>query len=169
METDKLKIRYMTKLNNFKETCDLINNTDELKQLFKGVFEMLINHIFQLKENIFKKYDNINKKLLEEKISRLNILIELMESNKVVIDILIRGYILYFYKKYRDVINNWQIELIVNIEEIQLKKEKMSIAQEEEVVNSVEEYMNIFSEIYLILKYLELKDVMQIFYILNNY
>lgn len=165
---EKVKNKYMNRLKDIQIKCDNLDNENDLKNLFNGVFIMLINNILNFKEKIFLKEININKKNIEEKISKLHLLIDILENNNIVIDIIIRGYILYFYKMYREYVNNWDIECFLKIEEEELKEKIVNIADKENIVKDVDEYLLIFKDIYLMIKYLEENDIIQIFFILNN-
>ena len=83
-------------------------------------------------------------------------------------DIILRGYINYFYSKYRDEMLNWDIEQIKLIDETTITNAVIDTAEKENVSASVGEHLNLVPEVVLMINHLKDKDIMNILYHLNE-
>jgi hypothetical protein len=172
---NKVIERYDNKLNSLKTKCLNISEENEFKDLFKGIFIMLIRNILELKNKLSTTVSsNINSKL-----SELNILLDYLENDNQLInidicDILLRGYVSYFYQDYRDYIMNWDIDKIKYLDNNIIKDTIVStVAKEKDITDmfikdDITEYLNIIPEISIMINNLEMNDIIKLFYLLNN-
>ena len=169
----ELKSIYCKNLDNLKDKCLVIDNDNDFKELFKGVIIMLIKDIIVLNSKLLPSIKSLNTSKCLEKFSNLNILLQNLESNQTMLgfdcnDIIIRGYINYFYSKYRDDIINWNIDKIKNINENEITQIILSSTKNENIESIVSDYLNILPEIILIINCLKEREILKIFYLLNN-
>ena len=168
---NKVIERYENKLNSLKTKCLNISEDNEFKDLFKGIFIMLIRNILELKNKLSTTVNsNINNKL-----SELNIVLDYLENDNQLInidicDLLLRGYVSYFYQDYRDYIMNWNIDKIKDLDNELIKDTIITtVAKEKDVIkDDITEYLNIIPEISIMINNLEMNDIIKLFYLLNN-
>ena len=164
---------YKAKIETIKCTYADLSTEKEIKELFKGIFIMYIKEVFQLFNKVVKKVPDLKFSKSSEKISNLNTLLECLETDGILFnvdvnDVIIRGYITYFYMTYRDNIINWDIESIKALNEDTIKTVVIDTAKQEEVEDYASEYLNIIPEIVLIIQNLKEKDILKLLYLLNN-
>ena len=134
---------------------------------------MFLKDVMQLFNKVIKKVPDLKFSKSSEKISNLNILLECLESDGILFnvdvnDVIVRGYITYFYMKYREYIINWDIASFKNINEESIVTVVIDTAKSENVENKATEYINIIPEIVLIINNLREKDILKLLYLLNN-
>jgi len=169
----ELKESYCLVLDTLKITCLEMNKENDFKELFKGVIIMFIKDILLLYNKCLPNIDGLKTPKCAEKISNLNILLQSLETNGRILgfdcnDIIIRAYVNYFYYKYRDDLINWEIEKMKNIKEQEIKQLLLNSAKEEKIEDSASEYLNIIPEIVMIINCLREREIIKLFYLLNN-
>lgn len=175
--------KYNNKLNKLKNKYIHIETNEEFKDLFKGVLIILIRNILEMKNKLELNNNYIN---LINKISDLNILLDYLENDKQLLnidlcDVLLRGYINYIYKDYRDYIMNWNIDEIKNISTddvnslidtknntISKKSSISNLISDLSSINDISEYLNVIPEISILINNLEENNIIKLFYLLNN-
>jgi hypothetical protein len=158
--------KYEQKIDKLRQDCLNINSDDDFKELFKGVVILLIKDIVLLFNKLVSQHPELKFSKSSEKISNLNILLDSLEGDGMLFgincnDIIMRSYVNFVYSKYRDVMVEWKIENIKNIDEDKIKSdinEKVDIG----------EYLNIIPEIKMMANYLKEKEILKILFLLNN-
>jgi len=164
---------YKAKIETIKVTYTNLNTEIEIKELFRGIFIMFLKDVMQLFNKVIRKVPDLKFSKSSEKISNLNILLECLESDGILFnvdvnDVIIRGYITYFYMKYREHIMGWDIDSIKSLNAESIKTVVIDTAKLENVENKATEYLNIIPEIVLIIDNLKEKDILKLLYLLNN-
>lgn len=164
---------YKAQLECLKDNCINFTTEAEFKDLFKGVIIMFIKDIIAMFNKLVLKYPELKQSSSAEKIHNLNILLDSLEGDGILFgidcnDLMLRSYITYFYTKYRDPMIDWDLEAIKRINEEDITDVVISSTTQENLANNAEEHLNIIPEIVLMLNKLKEKDILKIFYLLNN-
>lgn len=171
-DTDLIE-SFKIKLSEFLIEYEKIETEKELKEVFNEVCIMFIKEILKLYNKCLPTIENLNTPACAEKISNLNILLQSLETDKCILgyncnDIIIRAYMNYFYKNYREDLMTWNIDNIKAIDENDIKNLVLESAKEEKLEDTISEYLNIIPEVVLIINKLRNKEIITLFYILNN-
>lgn len=169
----ELKESYCEILKELNSKCIVMTNEKDFKELFKGVLIMFIKDLLTLYNKHLPSIEGLQTPKCADKISNLNILLRSLETDGKILgfdcnDIIIRAYVNYFYSKYRDDLMNWEIDKMKNIKENEIKDFLINSAKLEEVEDSAYEYLNIIPELVLIINCLRERQIIKIFYLLNN-
>jgi len=166
-------LEYQVKLKILEEQCQNIIEEKEFKELFKGIILMFLDEVNRVFKKLLKKIPDLKYSDSSKKIDNLNILVNYINGTTSMLgidinDIIIRGYTTYFYLKFRDDMINWNIDEIKKINESDIEKEILETASKENIKEDVTEHLNLIPEIFMIVKNLELKNILKLFYILKN-
>lgn len=164
---------YKEKLNILKNNCLEIKNETDFKDLLKGIVIMFIKDIQLLYGKLLIKLPELKFSNSSNKISNLNLLLNSLESDGNILnidcmDIIIKGYINYFYIKYRDYMINWDINKIKQIDVSNIEQVILDTAALENKITEVSEHLNLIPEVVLMMNNLKDKDIIKILYLLNN-
>lgn len=175
MNIQRQIIKYKLKIEDFKDECKS-KNIKQLEEIYKSI-------MIRFLEDVVKNYNNLKEILCElnnqktlNKISKLNMLLKVLKNednndgtilgidcNRVIMD----GYIKYFYLKFRDAMLEWDLSSIKKINEKSIKNVVMNSAAEENIVDKVDNYMDILTEVVLMLNKIEDKELLNVIYKLN--
>ena len=166
---------YNTRLNAIESACkNDVNTEKDFRSLFKDATIEFIKCLDSTYKKKIKTNDNLNISNIDEKINNLHILLDCLENNDGKMfgmdcnDLILRGYINYFYSKYRDEMLNWDIDRIKLIDESDITNVVIDTAEKENVSSSVGEHLNLVPEVVLMINNLKDKDIMKILYHLNE-
>lgn len=165
--------KYKIKLKNLNENCMKLTNETELIELFKGVVIMFIKEVILLYNKLIQKIPDLKYSKSSEKITKLNILLNALESDGKLFNldcntIILRAYVNYIYTLYRDNMMNWNIKQIIAINTDNITKIVCSTVSKENIIAETSDYLNIIPEIVLMIQNLKDKDILKILYLLNN-
>jgi hypothetical protein len=164
---------YKAQIECLKDNCINLTSEIEFKDLFKGIIIIFIKDIICLFNKLVIKHPELKQSSSAQKIHNLNILLESLEGDGILFgfdcnDIMLRSYITYFYTKYRDPMIEWDLEAIKRINEEEITEAVITSSKEENLADKAEEHLNIIPEIVLMINKLKEKDILKIFYLLNN-
>ena len=167
--------KYKQKLEDLQTKIIPLSSSD-LEELFNGTIIMFINELNNLYNKLIENDNKINNphtmNQIEEKLSKLNMVIDQLEGkqsffNVNVTDIIIRGYINYFYLSYRDLFMDWDINKIKSIDRSVISDVVLNGVKQEQVDVS-ESSLNLIPEIVSIFNNLNYKDNIKFLFLINN-
>lgn len=167
--------KYKQKLEDLQTKIIPLSSSD-LEELFNGTIIMFINELNNLYNKLIENDNKINNShtmnQIEEKLSKLNMVIDQLEGkqsffNVNVTDIIIRGYINYFYLSYRDLFMDWDINKIKSIDRSVISDVVLNGVKQEQVDVS-ESSLNLIPEIVSIFNNLNYKDNIKFLFLINN-
>jgi hypothetical protein len=167
--------KYKQKLEDLQIKIIPLSSSD-LEELFNGTIIMFINELNNLYNKLIENDNKINNShtmnQIEEKLSKLNMVIDQLEGkqsffNVNVTDIIIRGYINYFYLSYRDLFMDWDINKIKSIDRSVISDVVLNGVKQEQVDVS-ESSLNLIPEIVSIFNNLNYKDNIKFLFLINN-
>lgn len=167
--------KYKQKLEDLQTKIISLSSSD-LEELFNGTIIMFINELNNLYNKLIENDNKINNShtmnQIEEKLSKLNMVIDQLEGkqsffNVNVTDIIIRGYINYFYLSYRDLFMDWDINKIKSIDRSVISDAVLNGVKQEQVDIS-ESSLNLIPEIVSIFNNLNYKDNIKFLFLINN-
>lgn len=181
--SDKSKLleitdRYKKKLEDLQTKIVSLSSSD-LEELFNGTIIMFINELNNLYNKLIESECENNKiknshtmSQIEEKLSKLNMVVDQLEGKQSffsvnVTDIIMRGYINYFYLSYRDLFMDWDIDKIKSIDRTVISDAVLYGVRQEQVDVS-ESSLNLIPEIVSIFDNLNYKDNIKFLFLINN-
>lgn len=180
--SDKSKIleitdKYKKKLEDLQTKIVSLSSSD-LEELFNGTIIMFINELNNLynklieHENNSKMRNSHTMSQIEEKLSKLNMVVDQLEGKQSffsvnVTDIIMRGYINYFYLSYRDLFMDWDIDKIKSIDRSVISDAVLNGVKQEQVDVS-ESSLNLIPEIVSIFDNLNYRDNIKFLFLINN-
>ncbi len=166
---------YKNRLSAIETAClNDVNTEADFRLLFKEATIEFIKCMDSIYKNKIKNIPNLNIVNIDSKINNLHMLLDCLENGDGKMfgldcnDIILRGYINYFYSKYREKMLNWDIEYIKVIDETYITDVVVDTAQKENVSNSISEHLNMVPEVVLMMNNLKDKDIMKLLYHLNE-
>jgi hypothetical protein len=163
---------YKSNLHLFNDKCKNINTETEYKDLFRGIFVMFLEDFVKLYNKLSIKINELNTNKIKEKIDNLNKLLDILNNDGKIFgidcnEIILRGYINYFYTSYREKFMLWDLNSI-NTNENSIKNEVLSIANNENALEITSNYLDIIPEVVIMFENIKDKDKLKFIYILNN-
>jgi len=163
---------YDNNLEIFKRKYLNIEVEKEFKELFKGTVVLLLENIVLL-YNLRQKKPELKFSKSAEKISNINSLMDCLKNDTKLLgcdvnEVIMRGYVSYFYTKYRDLMMDWDISKIKNIEESDVKDVVNNTVTSQEVMEMAKGYFNIVPEIVMMVNLVKEKEILKLLYLLNN-
>jgi len=164
---------YDNNLEIFKRKYLNIEVEKEFKELFKGTVVLLLENIVLLYSKILQKKPELKFSKSAEKISNINSLMDCLKNDTKLLgcdvnEVIMRGYVSYFYTKYRDLMMDWDISKIKNIEESDVKDVVNNTVTSQEVMEMAKGYFNIVPEIVMMVNLVKEKEILKLLYLLNN-
>jgi len=164
---------YNQKLETLKTQCMTINSDDDFKKLFNSVMSLFAKDVIKHYNKLSSKIDQLKNEQTLDKISKLNMVIDCLDGDGTIYgidctDIILRGYIAYFYLKFRNIMFEWNIKDIKNIKESAIKGEILNSAKNELSNENMGEYINIIPEIVLMINNMRDSDILKQLFLLNN-
>lgn len=169
---DNLIESYKSSLKSFNDKCQEIDKEIEYKDLFRGIFIMFLEDFLNLYNRLKIKIDKLNTNKTKDKISNLDRLLDVLNNDGIIFgidcnEIILRGYINYFYTSYREKLMTWDLDSIT-IDENTIKDEVLYIANNENALENTTTYLDIIPEVVLMFNNSKDKDKLKLIYILNN-
>ena len=182
--SDKSKLleitdRYKKKLEDLQTKIVSLSSSD-LEELFNGTIIMFINELNNLYNKLIEHDNENNSKIknsrimsqIEEKLSKLNMVVDQLEGKQSffsvnVTDIIMRGFINYFYLSYRDLFMDWNIDKIKSIDRSVISDAVLNGVKKEQVDVS-ESSLNLIPEIVSIFDNLNYRDNIKFLFLINN-
>jgi hypothetical protein len=167
--------KYRKKLEDLQEKI-VILSTSDLEELFNGTIIMFINELNNLYNKLIENDDKIKYSSslyhIEERLSKLNMIVDQLEGKQNffsvnVTDIIIRGYIKYFYLSYRDLFMDWNIDEIKNTD-CSVISDAIINGGKEEQIDVSENSLNLIPVIVSIFNNLNYKDNIKFIFLINN-
>jgi hypothetical protein len=167
--------KYRKKLEDLQEKI-VILSTSDLEELFNGTIIMFINELNNLYNKLIENDDKIKNSSslyhIEERLSKLNMVVDQLEGKQSffsvnVTDIIIRGYIKYFYLSYRDLFMDWNIDEIKNTD-CSVISDALINGGKEEQIDVSENSLNLIPVIVSIFNNLNYKDNIKFIFLINN-
>jgi hypothetical protein len=167
--------KYRKKLEDLQEKI-VILSTSDLEELFNGTIIMFINELNNLYNKLIENDDKIKYSsslyYIEERLSKLNMVVDQLEGKQSffsvnVTDIIIRGYIKYFYLSYRDLFMDWNIDEIKNTD-CSVISDALINGGKEEQIDVSENSLNLIPVIVSIFNNLNYKDNIKFIFLINN-
>jgi hypothetical protein len=167
--------KYRKKLEDLQEKI-VILSTSDLEELFNGTIIMFINELNNLYNKLIENDDKIKYSSslyhIEERLSKLNMIVDQLEGKQNffsvnVTDIIIRGYIKYFYLSYRDLFMDWNIDEIKNTD-CSVISDALINGGKEEQIDVSENSLNLIPVIVSIFNNLNYKDNIKFIFLINN-
>lgn len=167
--------KYKKKLEDLQIKIVSLSSSD-LEELFNGTIIMFINELNNLYNKLIENDNKIKNSRtmsqIEEKLSKLNMVVDQLEGKQSffsvnVTDIIIRGYINYFYLSYRDLFMDWDIDKIKSIDRSVISNAVLNSVKQEQVDVS-ESSLNLIPEIVSIFDNLNYKDNIKFLFLINN-
>lgn len=163
---------YKINLESFSEKCQNITVENEYKDLFRGIFIMFLEDFINLYNKLSQKIPELLSEKISVKISNLNKLLDVLNNDGFIFgidcnEIILRGYINYFYTSYRDNLMTWDLNAL-DVNEENIKNKVIDVANNEDALNTVSNYLDIIDEIVIMFNNTKDKDKLKIIYILNN-
>lgn len=167
--------KYKKKLEDLEKNI-VVLSTSDLEELFNGTIIMFINELNNLYNKLIENDDKIKNSssldYIEERLSKLNMVVDQLEGKQSffsvnVTDIIIRGYIKYFYLSYRDLFMDWNIDEIKNTDCSVISDALINGSKEEQIYVS-ENSLNLIPVIVSIFNNLNYKDNVKFIFLINN-
>jgi hypothetical protein len=167
--------KYRKKLEDLQEKI-VVLSTSDLEELFNGTIIMFINELNNLYNKLIENDDKIKNSSslyhIEERLSKLNMVVDQLEGKQSffsvnVTDIIIRGYIKYFYLSYRDLFMDWNIDEIKNTD-CSVISDALINGGKEEQIDVSENSLNLIPVIVSIFNNLNYKDNIKFIFLINN-
>jgi hypothetical protein len=167
--------KYRKKLEDLQEKI-VVLSTSDLEELFNGTIIMFINELNNLYNKLIENDDKIKNSSslyhIEERLSKLNMIVDQLEGKQSffsvnVTDIIIRGYIKYFYLSYRDLFMDWNIDEIKNTD-CSVISDALINGGKEEQIDVSENSLNLIPVIVSIFNNLNYKDNIKFIFLINN-
>lgn len=163
---------YKSNLESLSDNCKKITSENEYRDLFRGIFIMFLEDFIQLYNKLSIKIPELKTEKTLDKINNLNRLLDILNNDGKFLgfdcnEIILRGYINYFYTPYRDNLMTWELNAII-ISEDSITATIINAANNENAINVASKYLDIIHEIVLMFNNTKDKDKLKIIYILNN-
>jgi len=172
-DNKKLIKSYELNLETYRQSYLNTKSVTEFKELFKGLIIMMLDHIILLYNKILQKKPELKFSKSSEKITKINTLVDCLKNNTKIMgcdvnEVILKGYVSYFYAKYRDMMMNWDIKKIKTIDESDIKGVVFGTVTNSQIMEIAQENFNIVPEVVLMINNLKEKEIFKLLYYLNN-
>lgn len=163
---------YKSNLESFSDNCKNISTDKEYRDLFRGIIIMFLEDFIELYNKLSIRIPELKSNKTIEKVDNLKKLLDILNNDGIILgidcnEIILRGYINYFYTLYRDDLMTWNLSAL-KINEDNIKEKVIDVANTENAIDIASNYLDIIHEIVLMFDNTKDKDKLKMIYILNN-